>query len=188
MIKSYDAWMRTGFDFWMLGAEASIVMTMRMARLASGGTDANAEAKLMVNEKIRAMIELQTKMMAGSLGSTPLSDTRGALKHYRSKVSANNKRDMTHVVQSPSLTISTSTCVDWVRMFRLLHWRNFDRPQRSISSRQASPLGATWLLCHRLPPHSATRASHPIFPTSAPCARHILRSTTLPSANMRSMS
>lgn len=92
MIKSYNAWMRTGFDFWMLGAEASTVMTMRMTRFALGDTDTNAEAELMVNEKIRAMIELQTKMMTGSLGSTPLANTRGVLKHYRRKVAANNKR------------------------------------------------------------------------------------------------
>jgi hypothetical protein len=38
------------------------------------------------------MIELQTKMMTGALGTTPLSNTRGALKHYRQKVAANDKR------------------------------------------------------------------------------------------------
>lgn len=92
MTTSYNAWMRTGFDFWMLGAEAGTVMTMRVAKLALGGADANVEAELMVSEKVRAMIELQTKMMTGALGTTPLSNTRGALKHYRAKVAANDKR------------------------------------------------------------------------------------------------
>ncbi|MDV5824531.1 MULTISPECIES: hypothetical protein [Sphingobium] len=92
MTTSYNAWMRTGFDFWMLGAEAGTVITMRLAKLAVGGADASVEAELMMSEKVRAMIELQTKMMTGALGTTPLSNTRGALKHYRQKVAANDKR------------------------------------------------------------------------------------------------
>lgn len=92
MTTSYNAWMRAGFDFWMLGAEAGTVITMRLAKLAVGGADASVEAELMMSEKVRAMIELQTKMMTGALGTTPLSNTRGALKHYRQKVAANDKR------------------------------------------------------------------------------------------------
>ena len=92
MTTSYNAWMRTGFDFWMLGAEAGTVITMRLAKLAVGGADASVEAELMMSEKVRAMIELQTKRMTGALGTTPLSNTRGALKHYRQKVAANDKR------------------------------------------------------------------------------------------------
>jgi len=93
MTISYNyAWMKAGMDLWMLGAEAGTVMTMRLSKLALGGAEANREAELMVSEKIGAMIELQTKMMTGALGTTPLSNTRGALKHYRSKVAANNRR------------------------------------------------------------------------------------------------
>jgi hypothetical protein len=61
MTTSYNAWMRTGFDFWMLGAEAGTVITMRLAKLAVGGADASVEAELMMSEKVRAMIELQTE-------------------------------------------------------------------------------------------------------------------------------
>ncbi len=68
------------------------MITMRLAKLAVGGADASVEAELMMSEKVRAMIELQTKMMTGALGTTPLSNTRGALKHYRQKVAANDKR------------------------------------------------------------------------------------------------
>lgn len=89
MIASYNAWMKAGFDFWQLGAEASTVMTMRLARMAAGGPAGSAEAELMVAEKVRAMIELQTKLMTGALGTTPLSGTQGALKHFRRKVAAN---------------------------------------------------------------------------------------------------
>lgn len=82
MIKFYNAWMQVGFDFWMPGAEASTVKTMRIARLATGGTKANAEAELMVSEKVRAMIELRNKIMTGTRGTTPLSSTRSVLRHY----------------------------------------------------------------------------------------------------------
>jgi len=92
MTTSYNAWMRPGFDFWMLGAEARTVMTMRLAKLAVGSADASVEAELMMSEKIGAMIELQSKMITGALGTTPLSNTRGALKHYREKVADNDRR------------------------------------------------------------------------------------------------
>jgi hypothetical protein len=71
MTTSFNAWMRTGFDYWMLSAEAGTVMTMRLAKRALGGADANVEAEMMVSEKIRGMIELQSKMMTGAFGTTP---------------------------------------------------------------------------------------------------------------------
>ena len=46
----------------------------------------------MVTEKVCAAIELQTRLMTGALGVTPLGATQGTLKHYRRKVSANNRR------------------------------------------------------------------------------------------------
>ncbi|WP_242154443.1 hypothetical protein [Sphingomonas sp. BAUL-RG-20F-R05-02] len=46
----------------------------------------------MVTEKVRAAIELQTRLMTGALGMTPLGATQGALKHYRRKVAANRRR------------------------------------------------------------------------------------------------
>ncbi len=90
--KTYSAWMKAGFDMWMLGAEASTVMALRMTRIAAGGSTGAAEAELMVREKVRAAIELQTRLMIGGLGATALSGTQGTLKHYRRKVSANNRR------------------------------------------------------------------------------------------------
>ncbi|MBI0477162.1 hypothetical protein D9601_17585 [Sphingomonas sp. MA1305] len=84
--------MTAGFDLWMLGAEAGSVMMLRTARIAAGGSAGAAEAELMVTEKIRAAIELQTRLMSGTLGVTALGATQGTLKHYRRKVAANNRR------------------------------------------------------------------------------------------------
>lgn len=89
---AYGAWIRTGMDMWMLGAEAGTVMALRMARIATGGAAGAAEAELMMTEKVRAAIELQTRLMTGALGVTPLGATQGTLKHYRRKVAANNRR------------------------------------------------------------------------------------------------
>ncbi|MGR6331163.1 hypothetical protein ACU5AX_19050 [Sphingomonas sp. XXL09] len=90
--KPYAAWMKTGFVLWILGAEAGTVMILRAARISAGGSAGAAEAELMVTEKIRAAIELQTRLMTGALGVTPLGATQGTLKHYRRKVAANNRR------------------------------------------------------------------------------------------------
>ena len=90
--KAYGAWLTAGFDMWMLGAEAASVMALRTARIAAGGAAGAAEAELMVTEKVRAAIELQTRLMTGALGVTPLGATQGTLKHYRRKVAANKRR------------------------------------------------------------------------------------------------
>ena len=90
--KAYGAWLTAGFDMWMLGAEAASVMALRTARIAAGGVAGAAEAELMVTEKVHAAIELQTRLMTGALGMTPLGATQGTLKHYRRKVAANKRR------------------------------------------------------------------------------------------------
>lgn len=90
--KAYGAWMKAGMDMWMLGAEAGSVMALRVARIATGGSAGAAEAELMVTEKVRAAIEVQTRLMTGALGVTLLEATQGTLKHYRRRVAANNKR------------------------------------------------------------------------------------------------
>lgn len=89
---SYSAWMKAGFDMWMLTAEASTVIALRLARIAAGGSAGAAEAELMVTEKVRALIELQTRFLTGGLGTTALSGTQATLKHYRGKVAANDRR------------------------------------------------------------------------------------------------
>ncbi|NIJ22107.1 hypothetical protein FHS95_003818 [Sphingomonas naasensis] len=88
----YGGWASAGIDAWALGMEASAVIGLRVMRMATGGADAAAEAQLMVSEKMQAALELQTAMVTGQLGNTPLASTRKTIRHYRRKVKANRKR------------------------------------------------------------------------------------------------
>lgn len=90
--KIYGAWLQTGFDAWSLGAEAAVVAGLRMAKIAAGGKAGAREAELMVAEKVQAGIELQSRLLTGRLGLSPLAGTRNTLRHYRRKVAANRKR------------------------------------------------------------------------------------------------
>lgn len=46
----------------------------------------------MVSEKLIAATELQTAMLTGRLGTTPLSGTQAIVKRYGAKVRANRQR------------------------------------------------------------------------------------------------
>ena len=89
--RTYTAWMKAGIDAWLLGAEVGTVVALRLTRIASEGLG-GGEAMLMVTEKIRAAIELQTRMATGAFGTTPLGIVQGATRHYRRKVAANRRR------------------------------------------------------------------------------------------------
>ena len=88
----YAAWTTAGLDAWSLALEASAVIGLRLAMLARGGAEAEREAQLMVSEKLLAALKLQTDLVTGRLGSTPLSATQGVLQHYGGKVRANRRR------------------------------------------------------------------------------------------------
>ena len=81
-------------DCWLLGAEASLVVPLRLARLARGGAAAKAEARLMVSEKIEAHGTLLRDLRQGRLGGGPSGITAGAVRHYLVRVRANRKRLM----------------------------------------------------------------------------------------------
>ena len=81
-------------DCWLLGAEASLVEPLRLARLARGGSAGKAEARLMVSEKVEAHGALLRDLGQGRLGFDPLSVSAGAVKHYLVRVRANRKRLM----------------------------------------------------------------------------------------------
>ena len=87
-----NAWFRAGIDAWSLGAESSVVAALRLTRIAAGGRGAAAESRLMVSEKVAAVVELQTRAMTGQLGTTPLAGTQKTLDLYRGKVAANRRR------------------------------------------------------------------------------------------------
>jgi hypothetical protein len=69
----------------MLAIESNGVISLRLMKLACGGGDAQAEADLMLREKIDAAFEAGATLMAG-----------GSMAHivdrYREHVSANSSR------------------------------------------------------------------------------------------------
>ena len=87
-----NRWLGIGFSAWSLGLEASSVIALRMLKIASGGKGGEAEARRMINEKIEAGLDLQTKALTGGLGLTPQSAATKTLAHYQSKVRANRRR------------------------------------------------------------------------------------------------
>ena len=87
-----NPWSRIGFNAWSLGVEATSVIALRLLRIAAGGPAGEAEARLMVDEKIKAGLDLQTMALTGGLGLTPHGAATKTLAHYRRKVRANRRR------------------------------------------------------------------------------------------------
>ncbi len=85
-------WLATSMEAWLLGSEAAMVMGLRFARLAAGGSDAWVEADRMVMEKVAANWELGLALAQGRLGTSAESVARGTLRHYRPHVRANRRR------------------------------------------------------------------------------------------------
>ncbi len=69
----------------MLGLESQAVIWMRLMMFAAGGPKAQAEANLMVSEKIAAGMDAATRL---AWGASPASIVTG----YRRKVRANVRR------------------------------------------------------------------------------------------------
>jgi hypothetical protein len=69
----------------MLALESCDVIGLRLAKLMSGGRDANDEAHLMVSEKINAIFEATASIVAGGTASS-------IVDRYREHVAANAKR------------------------------------------------------------------------------------------------
>ena len=72
--------------------DALAVIALRTAKIARGGKAGEAESRKMVNEKIRAGMELGAKAMTGGLGRTPETALKKTLALYGPKVKANRKR------------------------------------------------------------------------------------------------
>lgn len=82
-----------GLNAWLLGAEASSVIALRMMKIGAGGKSGEAEAGRMISEKIDAGLALQRMAMSGGIDLSG----RGAAKtlgYYRRKVRANRRRLM----------------------------------------------------------------------------------------------
>jgi len=87
-----NPWLKIGLDVWSLGMESSSVIGLRTMKIAAGGAAADAESRLMVDEKIKAGLEWQTMMLTGGLGLTAPRAAAKTLAHYRRKVRANRRR------------------------------------------------------------------------------------------------
>ena len=87
-----NPWWRVGFDAWSLGLEASSVVGLRALKISAGGSEAEAEAKKMISEKVQAAWALQTIAMAGGLGMTAPQAAAKAISHYRRKLRVNRRR------------------------------------------------------------------------------------------------
>lgn len=87
-----NPWLSLTLDAWSLGIESATVIGLRTMKLAAGGAAAEAEAVLMVSEKIEAGLTLQHRAMTGGLGLTPPEAVAHTLTHFRRKVRANRRR------------------------------------------------------------------------------------------------
>jgi hypothetical protein len=74
----------------MLGLESHTVIGLRVLRLASGGSDALSEMRLMIGEKVDAALESSANLMAGATAET-------VIDRYRQHVAANVARLSTPV-------------------------------------------------------------------------------------------
>lgn len=87
-----DDWFDIAGEAWLLWAESCVVVGLRASRLARGGSESCAEARLMVTEKIESTAKLGTALAQGRMGSRPAAIAAGTLSHYRALVGANRKR------------------------------------------------------------------------------------------------
>lgn len=81
----YGSWWKLGLDTTLLAFEAQAVIGLRMAKLAAGGTAAQAEAQRMVSEKVVAAGEAAMQLATGA-------STGAVVAGYRRKVRANHRR------------------------------------------------------------------------------------------------
>ena len=92
MARSRNPWPGIGLSAWSLGLEASMVVGLRSLKIAAGGAAGEAEARLMVAEKVEAGVALQQMSLTGQLGASPQAAAAKTLAHYRRKVRANRRR------------------------------------------------------------------------------------------------
>jgi len=79
------AWLAVARHSMLLGIEAQQVIGLRMAVFAAGGPAAEAEARLMISEKVAAFAEAASDL---ALGGSP----QGVMRRTRSRVRANARR------------------------------------------------------------------------------------------------
>ena len=91
MTRHFGPWIDLGLQTWMLGFESAAVIGLRMTKAAMGKL-ADHEARLMVDEKVKAAVELQTAFMLGGLGADPARAATRVVRSYTRKARANRRR------------------------------------------------------------------------------------------------
>ena len=87
-----NPWLDLTLDTISLGMEANAVIGLRLMKAFVGGPAADKEASRMVAEKLEALVDLQTSLMATTLTSPPHLAPARAVAMYRKKVQANQAR------------------------------------------------------------------------------------------------
>ena len=91
---AFGLWLGAVVDCWLLAGEASLVVPLRLARIALGGKRGKAEAQLMIGEKLEAHRLLIGELSRGELGTSPPEIAGGVATHYLGRVRANRQRLM----------------------------------------------------------------------------------------------
>ncbi|MFY9658447.1 MAG: hypothetical protein WAK01_18005 [Methylocystis sp.] len=92
MSKKSPDWPRLFADSMTLGLNANLVIALRLSKLAWGGPDAEAESRLMVEEKLKAAQDANVSAATAILtGKAHLAPKR-ALSVYQSSVRKNLSR------------------------------------------------------------------------------------------------
>lgn len=91
-MKFCNLWLGAALDCWLIGAEASLVVPLRLARLARGGKRAGTEARLMVEEKLQAHGTVLGNLAGGRLGGNAAEVASAAAAHYLRLVRQNRRR------------------------------------------------------------------------------------------------
>ncbi len=81
----FGAWWTVGYDAALLAMESQAVIGLRLAKLATGGAGAQAEAQRMITEKMMAAGEAAMLVATGGSASNVIDG-------YRRKVRANQRR------------------------------------------------------------------------------------------------
>jgi hypothetical protein len=89
----YKTWFSLAMNVARLALESQQVIALRMARLASGGSSGDREARLMVSEKIDTMGEtvFAASLLAAAGRGAPAIAT-DVVRRYRKRVRGNAKR------------------------------------------------------------------------------------------------
>jgi len=103
-------------DSVMFGVEAQRAIGLRLAAIARGGPTAEAEARLMVTEKMNAALQADAALQAANMVARGAS-TRSVISFYRSRVQANVRR-LTQ--KPPPLRHAKQKLLDSLKAFRVM--------------------------------------------------------------------